>query len=117
MRLKKIKEVFKRYSEIGHDNDKVVIQLNDENEERQEIPVYLVRPNRDRKTMQIIPDGKLTLYEKDRDKPIRAVVKEESEEGDKKGKKKISFLCPKCGFLLRKTDNFCSKCGRRVLID
>lgn len=122
MKLSTFAKALNRYVEAGHGSDKVIVELDNGvsgDIEADEITadVVMARPAKTGKAILIQTDTKIIPKEKDRDKPKFAeerTPEDDKSDGKTAKKKNPVFVCPDCGLVLRKTDKFCSRCGRKV---
>lgn len=123
MKLSTFAKALNRYVEAGHGSDKVIVELDNGvsgDVEADEITadVIMARPARTGKAILIQTDTAIIPKEKDRDKPKFAeerAPEDDNADGKTAKKKNPVFVCPDCGLVLRKTDRFCSKCGRKIV--
>ena len=123
MKLSTFAKALNRYVEAGHGSDKVIVELDngvlgDIQEEEITADVVMARPAKTGKAILIQTDTKIIPKEKDRDKPKFAeerMPEDDKSDGKTATKKNPVFVCPDCGLVLRKTDRFCSKCGRKIV--
>ena len=123
MKLSTFAKAVNKYIEAGHGTDKVVVELDNvaegsPPEEDISADVLIARPSKNRKAIVIQTETPVISKEKDRDRPKFAEEKtDEPEEANEKKatKKRTVFVCPDCGFVIRKTDRFCAQCGRKIV--